>query len=300
MDRRVDFVSCPSYDQVEEKVFKLLELQDFRPRLGSKVLVKPNWITFRQASLACTSPWVLRAVCLYLLEHGAQVSVGDSPAFGTAQRVARASGAYEALAELPVRFVRFTPGASLTLSSGVKVKLAREALETDLVVNVPKFKAHNQLLLTLAVKNLFGCVVGIQKPLLHARLGDKGLHFPEMLLEVAQHVPVRMNVVDAIVAMEGRGPTGGQERPLGLLISGRDPVAVDTAIYQALGLSPREVPLWQAAQAKGLPGAFPERLAVFGGREISFLLPPKLTPITFHPWHLARGFLKRLWAKVKS
>ena len=287
----------PSYGDplLEEKIFSLLETLGASRLSGERVLLKPNWVSFRQAELSCTHPAVLQAVCKALVEAGAKVSVGDSPAFGSTAQVARASRAQEALRSLPVRIVKFTAGPTERLPCGVKVRLAKEAVEADVIVNVPRFKAHCQLLLTLAVKNFFGCVVGLQKPLLHAKIGHEGDLFPQMLLEVAQSFPRRINLLDAVVAMEGWGPTGGRPRSLGFLLGAEDPVALDTAVYAALELRPEEVPLWRVAQRAGLPGAFPQNVRAEGLPDLrGFALPETLTPITFNPLRLLKGLLKRL------
>jgi len=294
--------SCVSYEPagVRGAVAGLFRELPFEVVPGQRVLVKPNLVAPRNAGLSCTHPVVVRAVCEWLLERGAEVTVGDSPAFGTARSVARASGLTRALSGLPVRIVRFTPSRPIRLACGVTVRLAREALCADLIVNLPRFKAHDQLLLTLAVKNLFGCVVGWQKPLFHARLGEKGDLFFRMILEVSELLPVGLNLVDAIVAMEGRGPTGGRPRELGLLFASKDPVALDTALYLALGLSPKEVPLWRTALRMRLYGARPEEVSTSPDfPDLSdFGLPEKLSPVTFHPLRLIRGMLKRLFLRL--
>ncbi len=226
--------------------------------------------------------------------------VGDSPAFGSAARVARASSAQRALAGLPVRIIKFTAGPRLKLPCGVKVRLAKEALEADVIFNVPRLKAHCQLLLTLAVKNLFGCVTGLQKPLLHAKIGHRGDLFAEMLLGVAQALPVRINLLDAVVAMEGWGPTGGRPKPLGFLLAAKDPVALDTAVYSAMGLSPEVVPLWRVARKVKHPASFPENVIVEGLPALEdFALPERLVPITFNPLKLLKGLLKRLRDRLR-
>ena len=43
------------------------------------------------------------------------------------------------------------------------VTVAREAMECDIFVGLPKIKAHNQMYMTLAVKNIFGIVKGVQQ-----------------------------------------------------------------------------------------------------------------------------------------
>ncbi len=287
-------------EELREAVYSLLgELFPGAVR-GLRVLVKPNLVAPRRATLSCTHPAVVRVVCEWLLEGGAEVTVGDSPAFGTTQAVARAGGLTRALSDLPVRIVRFTPSRPVRLSCGVTIKLAREALCADLIVNLPRLKAHDQLLITAAVKNLFGCVVGLQKPLLHARLGEKGDLFFRTILEVGELLPVELNILDAIVAMEGRGPTGGRPRELGFLLASKNAVALDTALYLALGLSPEDVPLWKTALRMRLFGARPEEVTLPADLpDLSdFRLPERLAPVSFHPLRLIRGFIKRLFMAV--
>ncbi len=294
---------CASYrrDEVREAVRRLLAEFSFTVPSGAKVLVKPNLVAFRNAGLSCTHPAVVRAVCEWLLERGAEVLVGDSPAFGTTHSVARAAGLTRLLSDLPVRIIRFSPGAPVRLMCGVRVKLAREALSADFIVNLPRLKAHDQLLVTAAVKNLFGCVVGLQKPLLHARLGERGALFFQMILELGELLPVGLNILDAVVAMEGRGPTGGQPRKLGFLFASPSAVALDTALYLALSLAPEEVPLWETALQMRLFGARPEEV-VFSAElpDLSdFRLPKRLSPVSFHPLRLLRGMLKRLFIRLR-
>ncbi len=295
-------VSCADYDRknLREALAEIWEIVGWPRVEGLRVLVKPNLVAARRASLSCTHPEVVRVVCEYLVDSGAEVTVGDSPAFGTARSVARASGLLRALADLPVKFTSFTPGPPVRLVCGVTVRLAREALCADLIVNLPRFKAHDQLLLTLAVKNLFGCVVGWQKPLLHVRLGEKRDLFFRMILEIQEFLPVGLNVVDAVVAMEERGPTTGNPRPLGYLFASRNAVALDTALYQALGLSPGEVPLWRTAQGLRLFGARIEEVEIPSDfpNLSSFRPPRRLSPVTFHPWRLLRGLTKRLLLRL--
>jgi len=291
--QRVHILKVPSYEEKAlEKVLSFFS--DTFDVFGKKILLKPNWVSFRQAELSCTHPMILRVLSRAFLDAGAQVLIGDSPAFGTSFQVFKASQAKNLLSDLPVKVVKFSPGPSFTLPCGVKVRLAREIFEVDAVINVPRLKAHNQLLLTLAVKNLFGCVVGLQKPFLHARIGHLDDLFPEMLLEIAEAVPVSWNVLDAIVAMERKGPIGGAPCPLGLLLVSEDAVALDTVVYTAMKLSPEEVPLWRVARKKKHPGAFIENITFdFLPALQSFLLPPKLAPITFHPLRLLKGLMKR-------
>ncbi|NCB64275.1 MAG: DUF362 domain-containing protein [Clostridia bacterium] len=89
------------------------------------------------------------------MERGARVIVGDSPAFGTAQAIAEALHLPELLRPLSVDVITLDRGVSVK-SANVPVKIAAQALEADLILNLPKFKAHSQMRLSGAVKNLYG------------------------------------------------------------------------------------------------------------------------------------------------
>ena len=130
---------------------------------SAHVLVKPNLLT--ATPLACTSPVVVAAVCRWLLDQGARVRVGDSPGFGTATAVARQTGVEEALRPLGLRVESLADPRPLELplrrGGPVSFGVARVALESDVIFSLPRVKAHSQMRLTLAVKNLFGCVCGL-------------------------------------------------------------------------------------------------------------------------------------------
>jgi uncharacterized protein (DUF362 family) len=176
---------------------------------GVRVLVKPNLVGPRTMALATTHPAVVRAVCLALLARGAEVRVGDSPAFGTARSMARLTGLTRALAGLPVRIVNLGRPRPLRLSFGATIGLSADALDAGLIVNLPKLKAHSQMRVTGAVKNLFGCVVGFRKAFAHARHGDHGCRFASLILEVAQALPPTVSLVDGVTAILTRSACSG-------------------------------------------------------------------------------------------
>lgn len=266
---------------------------------GRHVLVKPNLVAPYQAGLSCTHPKVVAAVCRALLDQGALVTVGDSPAFGPAQAAARASGLRQALSALPVRLITLGRPRQVTLSDGCCMGISADALEADAIVNVPKLKCHGQMLLSLAVKNLFGVVVGFRKALAHQRLGEPGHRFAAMLVEIARLLPPGASLMDGVTAMHVTGPTGGQPYALGLLGASQSPFALDAALYAALKLAPGDVPLWAEALRQGVPEAqaaglaypgLPPAAFAFGG----FELPGELVPVRFSPLRFVKGRAKSL------
>jgi uncharacterized protein (DUF362 family) len=254
--------------------------------------------------VSCTHPQVIRAVCKYFLDGGAKVTVGDSPAFGSALNVADKSGAAEALADLSVPIVEFRSGSKLSLSFGGKsIMLASQPIEADLIVNLPKLKAHAQMGITAGVKNFFGCVVGARKALLHAKYGDVKNNFESVITEVMLAMQPSVTVLDGIEAMSGSGPINGDLVRTKILAVSENPVALDTAIYSLLNISPLSAPLWPEAKARNLPGAnfdeldFPlENIDDF--RADGFTIPASLSPMTFSPPRIALGMLKRIWRRI--
>lgn len=296
---------CPAYTAPElpATVAALLQGTGCRPTPGTRVLVKPNLISSADAGLAATHPAVVRAVCEYLLAHGCRVQVGDSPAFGTGRLVARKVGLTAALRDLPVRLVELDRPRAAPLSFGEHIGISAVALESELLVNVPKCKVHTQMRLSLAVKNCFGCVVGMRKPLAHARYGEQGTRFEAMLLDVLAALPPMIHVMDGITAMHVRGPMGGRPFALGLLGASASAVALDTALATLLGVAPEASAIWKESLRRGLPGARLEQIAfpVLQLRDFDaagFQVPGVLRPVTFNPLQLARGACKRLLARL--
>jgi len=301
----VGLVACSRYDRqlLKERVEALCNALGFRVSPGSRVLLKPNLVSaVRNKGLACTHPEVVAAVAEWFLDHSAKVRVGDSPAFGTARGVMQACGSRAALKGLPVTMVNFEAVQPVRLASGVSVGIAREVSECDLLVNLPKIKAHGQLYITLAVKNYFGVVVGFRKPWLHARYGDVDNRFEAMLVDLLAVLPGGITLADGVLAMHVDGPVGGKPFPLHLLAGGVNPVALDTALLGVLGLPSQASPVWRECQRRNLAGsnmrelsfplARPEEVAVQG-----FQPPARMRPVSFHPWRLMLGVWKRLMAR---
>jgi ferredoxin len=105
--------------------------------------------------------------------------------------------------------------------------------------------------LTAAVKNQFGCVVGLNKKMFHAKHPQVD-YFAAMLVDLNLFLKPRLYILDAIVSMEGNGPRGGAPRRTGILMISADPVALDATASRLVGLEPDQVPTNQAGQDSGL------------------------------------------------
>jgi uncharacterized protein (DUF362 family) len=297
---------CPGYDapDLARAIPAVLSASGFAPAPGTRVLVKPNLVSRRGAPLSCTHPAVVAGACAWLLDHGAKPFVADSPAFGDALAVARACGLDRELARLNVPLTRLDHPQPLTTSFGETIGVSAVALQAEAILNLPRLKAHGQMYVTGAVKNLFGLAVGFRKALAHARWGEAENRFEAAILDILAACPPVHTLLDAVVAMHKSGPTGGEPCELGLLAASPDPVALDTAVYGLLGLSPAPIPLWREARARDLPGAWPENLSYPLERPEAFpghlFQPPKrLMPVTFRPWRLLKGRVRSLLDRWK-
>jgi len=292
--------------QLAEKIDQLCNAVGFRVSRGARVLLKPNLLTARSPRhLACTHPAFVAAAARWFVEQGAKVAIGDSPAFGTAIGVMQSIGIEDALAGLPVARINFDRSTSIKLAGGVTVHIARAALECDMLVNLPRIKAHSQLYMTLAVKNYFGAVLGFQKAWWHFRHGTHAARFASHLVDLLEVLPGGVTLLDGIVAMHETGPIAGQPYPLGLVAGAINPVALDTALLTLLGLEPTKSAVWKECARRGLAGADPGKLDYpllkpgdFSGQ--SFQAPSILKPVSFNPVRMLASGCRRFVARIKE
>jgi ferredoxin len=172
-----------------------------------------------------------------------------------------------------------------------EIAIAEEAMQSDAIVNLAKLKTHSQMLLTLAVKNLFGCIIGYRKPEWHMRAGIDRQAFARLLERIGRTLRPAFNILDGILAMEGQGPgRGGIPKELGVLMAGSDPFAVDLAVCRMLDLDPGRVPILQAAAETGDPLIEPDIDGTLP--EIRGFHLPRLNSPIFGPRFL-HGFIRR-------
>ncbi|OIQ52187.1 hypothetical protein BerOc1_00661 [Pseudodesulfovibrio hydrargyri] len=300
MPETVAILRVPEYrtKPLGQAVALLLDAIEFHPAPGDRVLVKPNLVNGSNAARCTTHPQVVRAACAWLLDHGAKVTVADSPAFGPASHVARASGLEAALADLGLEARSLGRPAPLPLTLGGTIGLSRDALEADRILNLPKLKVHCQMTVSGAVKNLFGCVVGFRKAFAHHRLGHSHAIFRSMVMDVYRALPRTMHLMDAVEPMHRDGPIKGEPFPLGMLAASRNGVALDTMACSLLGLSPEQVPLWEEARTRGMDGADPARLVYPlespEGFDTDGFMLSEARELSFAPMRLIRGRVRSL------
>ncbi len=246
------------YDRLKPLVFEILDaFGGGGIGQGKRVLLKPNFLSpAKPGEAVLTHPLVIRAAAEYALVKGARVRIGDSQALGSFERILKTSGTRQALSGLDVECVEFKSIRKVDIGEPFgSIDLAADVLDADIVINLPKLKTHGMMMLTMGVKNLFGCVVGLRKPEWHMRAGVNRELFARLLVQICRTVAPAMTLLDGILAMEGEGPgKSGRPRQLGVLLGGTDTSAVDRVACSLVGLDPGSLPTLRAAQELGIDG----------------------------------------------
>lgn len=261
---------------------------------GEPLLLKPNMLAAHPAGEAVTThPAVVDAALALAADLGARAAVADSPGLGSAQRVGRACGIAEVCRRHGVPLLDLGAGEGVEVSGPTYrgLVLAREAVEARWLWNLPKWKTHTMMGLTLGVKNLFGCVPGKRKVAAHFRAGRDSRAFARHLLDIEAMLRPRLTVLDGVVAMEGAGPSRGRPVRRGLLLASPDAAALDAEATRLSGFDSGDVPTVAESLASGRLD--PARVRVVGD---------PAEPLGFEPaagspcdWPLPR-FLKR-WVR---
>jgi len=264
---------CTSYDSHEVKAAlaeALSGIGGLEPlvKRGDRVFVKPNHLGDHPIERAInTHPAVLGALCEMLLDLGARVIVGDG-LDKAGDGPFRTTGTYQVCHALGMELVNLkgTDNVRVEVPDGVvgAVHFSRLALESDLVITVPKLKTHVLTQFTGAVKNSYGFLPDGLRASLHRRFVEPR-RFAAAVVDVFSVMVPALCVMDAVTALEGEGPSrGGRPRELGLVLASRDCVALDAVATAIAGYDPSAVTTTRIAAERGLGVADLERIDVRG------------------------------------
>jgi uncharacterized protein (DUF362 family) len=308
---KVSLTKCNDYEPVNVQT-ALLRHFDLHGGIGAfiargdKVLIKPNMIAPKPAGCAVqTDPVVIVELAKILLDFGAKPFVADSPAWANTAACAEALGIIEPLKKLgvPVKQLR-RPVKRKLEHSGTKIGISSVALEADKIINLPKLKTHQQLVATIAIKNMFGCVSGKAKAIWHYRKGATFDDFCTMLIDIYKLLSPELTIIDAVVAMEGPGPISGSPKKVGWLIASADPMAAEVICCDLIGLVPERLPLIRTAEKIGFGCMNRQNIQIVGDlppvdRPVK-LVPAELTPLRFTPVRIVKSILRQIFILVKS
>jgi uncharacterized protein (DUF362 family) len=264
------------------------------PLTGKRVVLKPNLVEWHRDRVINTNPHVVAAAIeLCRREGAAEVLVAEGPGhWRNTEYLVQASGLGDVLRHYRVPFVDLNqdePVRSQNLGrlTGLEyLYLARTVASADVLISLPKLKTHHWVGATLSLKNLFGILPGTCYGWPKNELHWRGIE--NSIIDIALTRTPELAIVDGIIGMEGDGPLNGTARPVGALIMGCDPLAVDATCCRLMKLDPERVPYLMLGARKKL-GLLREADIQQIGEQIDSLAQPFETLEQFNRLHLGRS-----------
>lgn len=263
---KVALMRCNTYDSshIYDKISEGFSLAGITEELirGKKVAIKPNLLLAYAPEKAATShPTVIEAAARLAYDMGAaEVIIAESPGGiytpASLRMVYKSCGMNEAAEKSGAKLNFDVSSSDIHYPDGITSKsfqIIDPLWNADVIINVCKLKTHNLAVLTCAAKNLFGAVPGVTKFEMHARF-KKPQEFFSMLVDLCTLIckdHTVLNICDAVIGMEGSGPSAGNPREIGALLVSRSPFCLDTVAAEIANLSGR-VGMLDIAAKRGL------------------------------------------------
>ncbi len=273
----VSIVGCKDYKEnnvraaLAEALSAIGGLDMIKP--GMKVGIKVNLVTGAKPEKAVTThPIMVCELIKMLCEKGAEVIVGDSP--GGLYTSAVLNGVYSVSGLKPVEKCggKLNQDFSVKTTKYPEAKVLKEFEYTgwldnvDVIINFAKLKTHGMMGMSAAAKNMFGTIPGIVKPEYHFRFPDYD-KFAAMIVDLDEYFKPVLSIVDAVVGMEGNGPTMGTPREIGCIVASRSPHKADLVCARVLGIEPQRLPILSDAIERGLCPQSLSELDIYGDVE---------------------------------
>jgi uncharacterized protein (DUF362 family) len=254
-------VSMVKIEDLSGSVSKVVELAGgLGIKKGDVVVIKPNAKNQSPPGYGIvTDPRIVDQVVVMAIEAGARkVIIAEGAAYPTGAydtfAAFQTSGIAEIAKKRDVDLVDLNSHDSLDLDvpGGLVldwVRVGRSVIEADVVINIPVLKTHRGTLISACLKNIgVGCATREEKKRLH-RLG-----IDDALVDVYSIIKPGFNLVDGVVALEGDGPNlpPGKAKSLGLLVAGKDGLAVDAVCAKIMGVDPKNVKHLTLAHSQGI------------------------------------------------
>lgn len=244
-------VSLVRYDGSPDSIRRAIELCRGFENLGKNhsVLIKPN-NCFRHNTMPpygmVTTTTVVEGVVQLLLEHGCRdISIGEGAIINMFDELDphtrhgfRGTGLDRVAGKYGVRLVDFNKGPFREVDlGGIRVRIAREALKTDFLINLPVLKTHFQTKVSLGFKNLKGCLSPDSKKRFHT-----SKRLDKLISLLNETIRSDLILIDGIYMLE-KGPEtlAGTAYRKDLIIAGTDVFECDVVGATILGVDPAEI-----------------------------------------------------------
>ena len=249
MNKIIAVRKCKEYDlqEILDLIADIYKKTDGPDVKGKRVLLKPNILSDDDpAKCISTHPVVVEAMIRFLQSNGATVLVGDSPAVHTQKFKGEKSGIHKVCETTGAKWVDFMASPIEKKLRKGKIRIAAVIDRVDLIISLPKFKNHDLVYFTGAIKNTLGMVPGFSKGKQHALHQDRS-KFGEFLVDLNEAVTPDYFLMDGIMGMEGPGPGHGLPVKIGLLLGSTNPLILDIIASRIAGYEPLVIPTSRAA-----------------------------------------------------
>ena len=263
---------------------------DFSHLKGKKVLLKPNAgrVALPEKGIT-THPQVIASAIDFFREFASTVAIGESPISGVKTM--------EAFEETGIAAVARERNCSLLdldknepvitkipKSRTVKsLKICREIFDFDYIVSIPVIKTHMHTGVTLAIKNMKGCLWRRSKVLLHMLPEIKGCEEKPIDVAIAEMSTVlkpHFSIIDGTICMDGMGPSAGNPKPIDTVIAGENPFMVDAVTCELIGITPASIPHIRMGAALNKTTIDVNKIDIFPENWKDYIIPFKTSPST--------------------
>ncbi len=308
----VSILKCDNYDfellkDTIKKSFENLGGIERYIDKGETVLLKVNLVMKKPPEMAATSnPEFTGALASILSEYGAKVIIGDSPGGPFSPMLLKSiynvcemdKAAKIGNAELNFNtehiVCEFPDGKVLKkITAGAYIK------NCDKIISVCRLKTHCMTKMTGAVKNMFGTIPGTTKAEYHFNCPDVN-NFADCLIDICLNANPVLSFMDAIVGMEGEGPTAGKPRKIGAIIASENPFHVDFVAAKIINTEAETIPVLKNSIDRGLCPNNIEEIEMIGDNYKDFIITdydvPKTKSMHFlggKPPKFLEGFVDR-------
>jgi uncharacterized protein (DUF362 family) len=241
---------------LKEDISNSLEFIEWRKHLSndSTVFLKPNFTYPYYKEGITTNPSVLKEILAILKDRAGRVIVGESDGGNhsfTADQAFKGHGMPEICKETGAELVNLSTLPSRYIEDtiqGKRVKVQVPNLlvdEIDCFLSVPVLKVHANTIITLSMKNLWGCYPDTMRCLHHKYLSRK-------LTLLTKVLNPKLVVIDGTYALNGHGPMFGDAVKADLILAANNPVVADAFGTTIMGIPVSRIEHITIAEKEGL------------------------------------------------
>lgn len=272
----VSIVKCQDYKHAQSCVKRAIDLiggiKSF-VRAGDCVLLKVNLLLPAKPEAAITThPKIVESVIKLIKAQNAEPWVGDSSGGqGLTMKAFEVSGIKAVCEKYDARIINFDTSKvrKIEIPKGKiinEIHVSSALFDADCVICMPKLKTHALTLYTGAIKNLYGTIPGGRKSLIHAITGSDANRFANALVDIYSQLPIRLNLMDGIVGMEGIGPNHGKPIKSGVILAGPRALELDAVSSAIMGFNPYDIPMLKIASERGFGTIDIDKISILGER----------------------------------